>query len=292
MPRSRRSRFRQNTIAMVYDFDGTLTPQPMQEYTVLPKLGSNPKKFWEDVKKEASRTGADEMLTYMRLLIERLNEARQHLTPEDLRGLARRIRYSPGVRGWFPRIDRYVRRVGGRQCRVQHYLISAGLREILDGATVRRHFHRVYASEYYFDFRSVAKFAKRVVNDTAKTQFLFRINKGRLNYSDSINEYMPETERPIPFPNIIYIGDGMTDVPCMTVTRKNGGHAVAVHPPRARRAIATCRKLLRADRIDFYAPADFRPARLLERRVQLILRMVVAGIEHSREVYECRRAVR
>lgn len=278
-----RRRFLQDTVALVYDFDGTLTPQPMQNYTVLPALGVSAERFWEEVNAEVRRTGADQMLTYMRLLVEKVEQNRAHVTRDDLRRLAAAIRYFPGVEGWFERVDRYVQAASGGRVKVAHYLISAGLREILEGVSIKRHFTRIYASQYYFDHHERATFPTVVINDTAKTQYLFRINKGREEPLDSINEYMPEAARPVPFAHMLYIGDGMTDVPCMTVTKKNGGFAIAVYRPRNARSREVCRTLARGERIDYFAPADYRPGRKLERRVQVILDLIIARIRFARE---------
>lgn len=278
-----RRRFLQDTVALVYDFDGTLTPQPMQNYTVLPALGVSAERFWEEVNAEVRRTGADQMLTYMRLLVEKVEQNRAHVTRDDLRRLAAAIRYFPGVEDWFERVDRYVQAASGGRVKVAHYLISAGLREILEGASIKRHFTRIYASQYYFDHHERATFPTVVINDTAKTQYLFRINKGREEPLDSINEYMPEAARPVPFAHMLYIGDGMTDVPCMTVTKKNGGFAIAVYRPRNARSREVCRTLARGERIDYFAPADYRPGRKLERRVQVILDLIIARIRFARE---------
>lgn len=276
---------------MVYDFDGTLSPQPMQEYTVLPELDLSPRAFWDECQREARRHKADPMLTYMRLLIEKIETKHTHLSKKRLRELARDIRYFPGVETWFERINRHVNAVSGGNVKIRHYIISAGLKEILQGVTIRRHFTQMYASEYYFDHHEAARFPTVVINDTSKTQYIFRINKGIEDINDSINEYMPESERPIPFGNMLYIGDGMTDVPCMTVTKANGGFAVAVHKPRHSQSLAVCRELARANRIDYYAPADYRAGKTLERRVKLILDLIVARIRFHREQFAFRRGI-
>lgn len=273
-----------STIAMVYDFDGTLTPLPMQEYTILPKLGITGKAFWREAREEARRTGGDEMLTYMRLLVKRLEANETHLSKSDLQALARHIEYFPGVSTWFDRMKRYVHRQSGGTVGLRNYIISAGQREILEGTGIRKHFHRIFASEYFFDHHGRATFPNVLVNDTIKTQYIFRINKGREAAHESINEYMPEAERPIPFANIIYIGDGMTDVPCMTVTKKNGGHAIAVYPENKTKSRRVCEELLEAGRVDFIAPADYSSRKLLEKRVRLILDMMLARIGYEREV--------
>ena len=281
-------RFFQNTIALVYDFDGTLSPQPMQEYTVLPKIGAKPAEFWARVNREARETSSDQMLVYMRHIIEALELAKVDVKREDLAAMARKIVYFPGVSTWFSRMNSYVARRGRGQVKLQHYLVSAGQKEILDGVSIRRHFKRIYASEYHFNHHGVATFPKFLVTDTMKTQFLFRINKGIEDITESINEHMSEAERPIPFQNIIYVGDGMTDVPSMALTKKSGGHTVAVYDPRKKGSRSTCVKLLDAGRADFIAQADYSRASRLSRRVELLLDAIIADIAYRREAFHVR----
>ncbi len=284
--------FFQNAIALVYDFDGTLSPQPMQEYTVLPKIGVEPAAFWALVNREARETQSDPMLVYMRHILESLERERVDVKREDFAVMAKAIQYFPGVATWFARVNGYVRRKSGARAKLHHYLISAGQKEILDGASIRRHFRRIYASEYHFNHHGVATFPKLLVTDTLKTQFLFRINKGKESVTESINEHMPEADRPIPFANMIYLGDGMTDVPSMALTKKNGGHTVAVFDPHDARGRATCVKLLDAGRVDFVAEADYRPASKLSRRVRLLLDAIIADIAYRREAFESRDELR
>lgn len=283
--------FKQRTIALVYDFDGTLSPQPMQEYTVLPELDLSPGAFWEECQTEARKYKADAMLTYMRLLTEKIEAKQTHLNKKKLRDLAKGIRYFPGVATWFDRINGHVKNTSAGKVKIKHYIISAGLKEILEGISIRRHFAQMYASEYFFDHHDAARFPTVVINDTSKTQYIFRINKGIEDINRSINEYMPESERPIPFANMLYIGDGLTDVPCMTVTKNNGGFAVAVHKPRNHESLAVCRKLARANRIDYFAPADYRAGKTLERRVKLILDVIIARIMFHKEQFSFRKGI-
>ena len=280
--------FFQNTIALVYDFDGTLSPQPMQEYTVLPRMGIVPREFWRRVNEEALATESDMMLVYMRHILESLDRQKIAVKRDDFAKMASAIRYFPGVEGWFARMNAYVRRRSGGKARLHHYVISAGQKEILDGVSIRRHFKRIYASEYHFNHHGVATFPKTLVTDTVKTQFLFRINKGKEAVTESINEHMPEAERPIPFQNMIYVGDGMTDVPSMALTKKSGGHTVAVYGEGKGREKGTCVKLLEAGRADFIAEADYRKGSKLSKRMELLLDAVIADIAYRREAYECR----
>jgi len=282
-----KSSFFQNTIAMVYDFDGTLSPQPMQEYTVLPKLGIKPRDFWKQVGKESAETVSEKMLVYMRLLLEEAHARKINISRRDFQAMGKDIPYFPGVEGWFNRINAHVKKHGGGQINVQHYIVSAGMKEILEGISIRRHFQQIYASEYHFNFQGIATFPKLLITDTTKTQYLFRVNKGKETLEESINEHMPENQRPIPFQNIIYIGDGMTDVPSMALTKKNGGHTVAVYPTRNRTDRDICVKLLSAQRVDFIAPADYRADSKLSGRVALLLDAIMANISYRREMAAC-----
>jgi 2-hydroxy-3-keto-5-methylthiopentenyl-1-phosphate phosphatase len=289
LSRPAKQKFFQDTIAIVYDFDGTLSPQPMQEYTVLPKIGIEPEAFWKQVHKEASETDSDPMLVYMRLMLEKLYKNDDvKITREDFAAMAEKIQYFPGVESWFPHINAYVEARGQGKVKVQHYIISAGQKEILEGVSIRKYFKQIYASEYHFNQYGIATFPKLLITDTSKTQFLFRINKGKESIAESINDHMPESERPIPFSNIIYIGDGMTDVPSMALTKKSGGHAIAVFNSKIAKTKETCVRLLDAGRVDFIAPADYRDTSKLAQRVQLLLDSVIAGVAYAAEVAACK----
>lgn len=276
----------QNTIALVYDFDGTLTPEPMQNYAILPKLGIDADAFWQEVGEEVARTGAENMLVYMRKLLEKAQEQKVHIRQEDYAELAQSIEYFPGVEQWFELINQHVAS-RSPHVQVKHYVISAGMKEILNGVTIRNAFANMYASEYFFDHRGIATFPKLVITDTSKTQFLFRINKGIEDLSQSINEHMPESQRPVPFSNMIYIGDGLTDVPSMAMTKKEGGNTIAVYQEDKPRQLEVCQSLLKAKRVDFVARADFRAGKQLHERTKLLLNALVANIEYHAELHQC-----
>jgi len=284
---SKKDTFIHNVIALVYDFDGTLTPQPMQEYTVLPKIGiKKGKTFWKAVEKEALNTGGEEIATYMRLMIEMSKRKRYPVTRKILKSLAKNINYYPGVKTFFKRISNYAdTQFDDINVKLRHYVISAGLKEIISGASIEKYFYKIFASEYYYDEYDAAIFPKVIVNDTLKTQFIFRINKGKESLHENINLYMPVQSRPIPFQNILYIGDGLTDVPCMTVIRKNGGFAIAVFKPGDSKGLKTCTELLKAKRVDFIAEADYRSKKELDRLVKLLLNNMVEGIRYGKEAF-------
>ena len=278
--------FKHNVIAVVYDFDGTLTPQPMQEYTVLPEIGiRNGKKFWEQVNEESARTNGEAIVAYMRLMLEKSKSKRFPVTAQKLKELAKKINYFPGVRTYFERINNYVKERFDQDIELRHYVISSGLKEIISGTSIAKYFYKVFASEYYYDEYGAATFPNVIVNDTLKTQFIFRINKGKENLSENINLHMPMHLRPIPFQNIIYIGDGLTDVPCMTVIRKNGGYAIAVYRPNDSPGKKICKELLKAERVDFIAKADYKSETELDRLIKLLLGNIVEGIRYGRESF-------
>jgi len=279
-------RFKHNIIAIVYDFDGTLTPQPMQEYTILPEIGiKDGRAFWEQVERESHQTKGEEIFTYMRLMLEKSQARRYPVTKKILKGLAGKIEYFSGVPTYFNRINKYVSEHFSPDLKLRHYIISAGLKEIIQGTKIAKYFHKVFASEYYYNEYDAAIFPNVIVNDTLKTQFIFRINKGKEEPHENINLHMPERLRPIPIQQILYIGDGLTDVPCMTVIRKNGGCAIAVYKPRNSRGKKTCIELLRANRVDFIAPADYSAGSELDKLIKLLIGNMAEGIRYARESF-------
>ncbi len=213
----------------------------------------------------------------MRRLVKAIDFKEKDLPKSVLQNLGQNVSYFAGVEQWFSQINDYIKSQSKQQVNIKHYIISAGLKEILNGVTIKNEFANIFACEYYFE-NGVAKFPTIVVNDTSKTQYLFRINKGKEDVNDSINKHMPKEDRPIPFENILYIGDGETDVPCMTLTRENGGHAIAVYPPKNHKGKETCRQLFQDKRIDYFAPADYTKGEKLYQRVRYILDSMMANI--------------
>lgn len=270
----------QNIIALVYDFDGTLSPGNMQEQTIFKAYGIDKKKFWAKSQLLVTRRGYEKTLAYLKLLIDDPVFKRRPLTLRRLKELAACVPYYPGVdEGYFDQLNAFVQsfpEVREAGITLEHYIISSGLREILDGVSIGKYFKKVYACEYDFQ-KGRPVFPKLVINDTNKTQFLFRINKGKLKLSESINEHMPEAQRRIPFRNMIYIGDGITDVPSMTVTQKAGGNAIAVYDP-ARRVPRDVKAMVAEHRAEHFAPADFRPQSLLVKILHQTLKKIIASI--------------
>lgn len=269
------------TIALVYDFDGTLSPKPMQEYAFLPKLGIAPKEFWAECARVSKTERADALITYMHLMYKKAKEKGVRIDRADLVAQGKKVELYPGVEAWFDAMHAYVKkRSGSAGIAVKHYLVSSGLTEIIEGTKIYPHFANVFASEYWFDAYDLP-FPKRVISDTGKTQFLFRINKGIEDLGQSINAHMPEEQRPIPFSNFIYFGDGDTDVPSMALLKKNGGHAIAVHGPDE--SETKCIELFKAGRCDFYAAADYRRGSDLWKRTCLLLDRIIADVKVKEE---------
>jgi hypothetical protein len=287
-PSERSGAGEKRTIALVYDFDGTLSPRPMQEYAFLPSIGEDPAAFWAESNRLAREQKADPLITYMHLLYKKAKAKGIRIDREDLVAQGRAVELFAGVMEWFDEIEGYVALRAESPVQLRHYLVSSGLTEIIEGTPIRHRFHNVFASEYWFEAYDTP-YPKRVITDTGKTQYLFRINKGVEDLGESINGHMPEPARPIPFANMIYFGDGDTDVPSMAVMRKNGGHAVAVYPPGKSRA--KCIDLFRAGRCDYFASADYRRGSDLFRRTCLLLDRILADIRIREEARRLERSL-
>jgi hypothetical protein len=276
--------FDKKIIALVYDFDGTLSPRPMQEYSFLPQLGVDPAEFWAECGRVARAEGADPLITYMHLMYKMAREKGLRIDRSDLVKQGASVELFPGVEEWFGAIAEYIKiRAESAGVQLRHYLVSSGLTEIIEGTKIRPHFHNVFASSYWFDAYDLP-FPKQLITDTGKTQYLFRINKGIEDLGQSINAHMAEDLRPIPFRNMIYFGDGDTDVPSMALMRKSGGHAIAVHPEGG--GVSKCAELFRAGRVDFYASADYRRGSDLFKRTCLLLDRILADIRVQEEVWK------
>ncbi len=259
----------------------------MQEYSLLPKIGVDAEAFWAESNRIAREQQADPLITYMHLMYKKAKAANIRIDRADLVALGRDVELFPGVETWFDDIANYIairaeRPEGSPGVELRHYLVSSGLTEIIEGTRIYHRFHNVFASEYWFDAYDLP-FPKRVISDTGKTQYLFRINKGVEDLGQTINQHMPENDRPIPFHNMIYFGDGDTDVPSMAVMRKNGGHAIAVHggTPAGE---TKCRDLFKSDRIDFYAAADYRRGSALFQQTCLLIDRILATIRIEEEI--------
>ncbi len=261
-------------IAFIYDFDGTLSPRNMQEYDFLPQLNIEPKEFWAAANKRAVENNADTILTYMMLMLQKCaGTSCVVLTKEKFAGYGESIEFYEGVESWFDRINSYADSKGMQP---RHYVLSSGIKEIIAGSRIASNFEEIFACSYIYNERGVAIAPGVAINYTGKTQFLFRINKGVHKVWDNslINDYVPKEDRPVPFSNMIYFGDGKTDVPCMKLVKDQGGHSISVYKPESGKAEA-CR-LYRENRVNFIAAADYRQGGELETIAKAIVDKVVA----------------
>ena len=253
-------------IALMYDFDRTLSTNDMQNYDFLPSLGIEPKEFWAENQTFFENENMDNLLAYMYLMIKKSKEKEVKLDRDRLVEFGKTIEYFPGVETWFDRINEYGKE---NNVIIEHYIISSGLKEIIEGTSIYHYFKEVYACEFLYDENKKPIWPKNVVNYTTKTQFLFRINKGveHIYENDRLNEFVKEKDRRIPFQNMIYIGDGMTDVPCMKLVKMNGGQSIAVYE----RHKSVAEQLKKDERVDHIFKADYSESSLLENTVKKII---------------------
>lgn len=262
-------------VAICYDFDKTLSPDDMQAQGYIQSVGYEVDKFWEKSDVLAKQNEMDSNLAYMFLMME---EARGTLVfnREALEDYGSRVKLFPGAEEWFERIRAYGEEKG---VIVEHYIISSGLKEMIEGTSVAKNgaFEQVYASSFLYDDKGVAVWPAQVVNYTNKTQFLFRISKGVLDWNDpGVNDYFPPDEIRVPFRNMIYIGDSDTDVPCMKLVNSYGGHSIGVYNAETDDRTKV-HKMMRDNRIRYFAPADYSEGTELDLLVKAILDRTVAN---------------
>ena len=274
-------------MAFLYDFDKTLCTTDMQDYAFIPSLGMTPAEFWAEANGFGHRNRMDGILAYMYTMIREAERRDRPFTRADLVEKGRSIVLFPGVEDWFRRINDFGASQG---VQVEHYIISSGLREIIEGSSISQEFKEIYASEFYYNENGVPVWPKLAVNFTAKTQFVYRINKGVLDVSDdrTLNASMPDDSKRVPFTNMIYLGDGLSDVPCMKMMRAYGGQAIAVYQDANRPGVE---QLLRQGRVDYIYPADYSEGAGLELTVKEIIRRMAVNHRLSEEKHAQLRAV-
>jgi 2-hydroxy-3-keto-5-methylthiopentenyl-1-phosphate phosphatase len=266
-------------IALMYDFDKTLCAKDMQNYRFIPSLGIETHEFWDYTNEVGQREKMDSVLAHMYAAIKISAEKNIPLKRSSLEENGRDIDFFPGVTQWFKRINRFGESVG---VEVEHYVISSGMKEIIDGTVISGEFKNIFACEYLYDNDGIAVWPKTAVNYTNKTQFIYRINKGVLDVSNDfdLNRSMPDDSKRIPFTNMVYIGDGLSDVPCMKMMKAYGGCAIAVYQENNKSKVE---ELLLGDRVDFIFPADYRKEGRLDKTVHNLIKKMAINDELVKE---------
>lgn len=264
-------------VAICYDFDGTLAPGNMQEYGFFPGLtDDNRRNFWNYSAALAKQNGANQILAYMQLMLEKAKESKNQTdtplktTRKAIQEYGKSIKLFPGVDTWFKRIREHGKT---RNLQVEHYIVSSGLKEMIEGSPIAKEFAKIYACSFMYDHNDAAMWPAQVVDCTSKTQYLFRISKAAHDLSETkeLNARIDEKDRHVPFHRMIYIGDGSTDVPSMMVVRSRGGYSIAVYQPKSRSKRKEALGLLNDERVHFCFPADYREGKPLETTVKAIL---------------------
>ena len=262
-------------LAICYDFDKTLSPDDMQAQGYIQSVGYDVQKFWDESNDLAKANDMDNNLAYMWKMVQE-SEGRMVFNKEKLAEYGARVKLFDGVEDWFERIRAYGKT---RNVIVEHYIISSGLKEMIERTKMARAgaFEKIYASSFYFNDRGVAKWPAQVINYTSKTQFLFRIEKGVLDINDpGVNAYFSPEEIRVPFRNMVYIGDSDTDIPCMKLVNTYGGHSIGVYDPATQNKEKGY-KMMHDKRIRYYAAADYTELSELDLLVKAIIDKTAAN---------------
>ncbi len=255
-------------VALVYDFDGTLSTTDMQNFGLIQLFKMRPKTFWKQANQWWHDNDADQITSSMYYFVKMSKQKKIPLSKQIFADCGKNIKYYDGVEDWFERINRFGKRL---ELDIEHYIISSGYEEVIEGTSIRKYFKEVFGCAYAYDKKGHPIWPARVVNYSAKTQYLSKINKGLGKLEDrAVNEFMPDEDRPVPFSRMIYLGDGDTDIPSMRLVKKNGGNSIAVYRPKShhkRKAI----KLLTDGRVDFALPADYSEDGQIDTVVKTIL---------------------
>lgn len=269
---------RQPTVALIYDFDGTLAPGNMQEYSFIEELKMTPKEFWDKSTELSKKQDASGILCYMKLMLDEAKHAGISIKRESFVQFGEKVELFNGVKEWFSLINKAGKEIG---LNIEHYINSSGLKEMIEGTPIAKEFKNIYACSFIYDNDGIATWPAIAVDYTAKTQFIFKINKGIKEVSDNkkINEYVPEEDRPIPFKRMIYFGDGETDIPCMKMVKANGGYSIAVYKPKDKGKRKIAEKLILDNRVNFVCQADYRDSQDIYKVVTTILEKIKRDYE-------------
>ena len=270
----RNKRLRKPILALIYDFDGTLSPTNMQEYGFMKEIGiENVKDFWKENTEMQHKHNASNILCYMKLMIDKSKAAKKSIKRKQFQDYGKSIELFNGVQKWFDKINKVGKDNG---VKIEHYINSSGLQEMIEGTPIAGKFKKIFACRFMYDENDVAVWPAVAVDFTAKTQFLFMINKGIENIYDNnlVNKFVREEDRLIPFSRMVYFGDGETDVPCMRLVKEKGGNSIAVYKPHNSRKRSCAQKLVNDKRVNFACAADYSEDSEIYNIVSTIIKQV------------------
>ena len=256
----------ESILAIMYDFDKTLSTTDMQNYAFIPNLDMTPDQFWGSTTEFTQKEGVERILSYMYMMIYQCKKKGIKLTREYLNQCGKGIEFYPGVLTWFKRINDYGAAHG---VKVEHYLVSSGTKEIVEGCKIFKEFTEAYGCEFYYNEEGEPIWPKLAINYTQKTQFFYRIAKGAIDVTDDNAVNAKTSVLRVPYRNIVYMGDGMTDIPCMTLVKKSGGSSIAVYPKTE--DSSKVKQIYTDGRVSFISQADYSAGGPIERIFKLLI---------------------
>ena len=255
-------------VAICYDFDNTLSTKDMQSFSFIPNLKMTASEFWGQANNFSKEHKMDGILSFTKFMIDDSKKAGIKLTKEYLNSLGKDVEFFDGVTTWFERINKYAESIG---IELEHYIISSGNREIIEGTKIFKEFKEVYGCEFLYDENGEACWLKNIVNYTQKTQYLFRICKGAYDMADEVTVNQRIKKHHVEFRNMIYIGDGLTDVPCLTLIKEKGGTSISIYKPETKDISV---KLISEDRVNYACLGDYTENSQLDSLIKLILNSI------------------
>jgi len=259
-------------VAFVYDFDETLSTTYMQDYFLIPELGMKPAEFWKLANAWSAANGVEQITGSMYYFKHLAEERGFSLTRKNLVCCGAAIIFFKGVEEWFERINAYGKYL---ELDIEHYIISSGYEEIIEGCGIRKFFKDVYGCSFAYGKDGTPIWPARVINYSTKVQYLSKINKGLGKFDDKeVNEYTPDDKRRIPYTRVLYFGDGMTDIPSMKLVKDHNGTAIAVYKPHSKQQKEKAIKLLKDNRVNFALAADYREDKEIDCVVKTVLNKI------------------
>ena len=265
-------------IALLYDWDYTLTDGFMQSFGLAQDLGY--KDVYEYFDFNDHMLGCEDMdmcLSMMAGIFCTAKSIGKSVTREYLQGFGKNMVYYPGVEEWFDKINAIGRQYGYE---IEHYIISSGLKEIIEGSSIAKHLKRIYANFFAYDESGNAFWPSQVVNYSSKVQYVYRIRKNVLDdlgNVSKVNEKMADSDV-LPFKNIIYLGDSQTDIPSFKVIKNSGGMSICVYKEGEQKSKSVAQKCFIEGRVNYFVPADYREGSDL---YELVKNYIISVIEHQ-----------